>query len=359
MIAIDGRSLQDASRFRGIGTVVRDVFQYIPNKKRYLVFFEDSNVIPETFGLQYVTFKASKSKKKYYINLFKALQKHSVRWIHFMAQYNLPDNSSIPFSVTVHDLFNPYFLIDEKKYNQLLEPLLLKLKNAQHIIAISEYTKSEIEKYIPTKKGAVSVIHNGICLKQKAPPMDTQSDFLCKRGIHRPFILYVGNYEFRKNMYNAMRGFLQFYKENPEYSLVICSGRAPLFPPIKMQGLFFKYRHCIHRFGYIQSAQIQCLFRHATTLLFPSLAEGFGVPILEAMSVNTPVVVSNTTSLPEVGKNAAIYVDPNDTLNISQGLLKSVQPSVRVELRRNMLNVLPQFDVNKQAALYDQQLHDF
>ena len=83
------------------------------------------------------------------------------------------------------------------------------------------------------------------------------------------------------------------------------------------------------------------------------------MPILEAMSVNTPVVASNTTSLPEVGKNAAIYVDPNDTLNISQGLSKSVQPSLRVELRRNMLNVLQQFDVNKQASLYDKQLHGF
>ena len=96
----------------------------------------------------------------------------------------------------------------------------------------------------------------------------------------------------------------------------------------------------------------------ATALLFASHAEGFGLPILEAMSVQTPVVISNTTALPEVGKNAAVYVNPKDPEDIASGLITIIEDSQQQsKYVDQMPAVLRSFDVKSKAAEYDQSLN--
>ncbi|RAP24616.1 hypothetical protein DID73_01405 [Candidatus Marinamargulisbacteria bacterium SCGC AG-343-K17] len=352
MIVIDCRSLQDDSKFRGIGTVIRNLIEFIPNKDRYCLLIEKGKGDIESYGMTVLAFKAPVNKKKYGQELAAFLLSHQIRQCHFMAQYNIPDSFDFPYSVTVHDLFNEHLLSNEKKYQQQLAPLLSKLAAANHIIAISEYTKGTVKEQLPNAR--VSVIYNGFN-SSIARDAETEINLSVELNIQDPFILYMGNFEKRKNLIGALRGFLEFSERYPQYQLVACTGHQPLILPPDILWLRLKHRKKIKILSYIKSVQLANLYKKATALLFASHAEGFGLPVLEAMAVDTPAVISNTTSLPEVGKDAAVYVDPKDPKDIGRGLELLISDSnYRQLVSSNMTKVLNDFDIKTQAAQYDQ-----
>ena len=110
MIAIDCRSLQDASKFRGIGTVIRSLIEHLPNKQRYALLVEQGKGAFESFGMKTIEFKLMGMGQNYGPQLADFLRKNNIQQLHFMAQYNVPKQFDFPFSVTVHDLFNEYFM---------------------------------------------------------------------------------------------------------------------------------------------------------------------------------------------------------------------------------------------------------
>ena len=135
--------MQDNSRFRGIGTVIRNIIEHIPNKNRYRVLIEKGRGTIESFGIEQLVFKSPLSTANYGQKLAEFLTEHHIDYCHFMAQYNIPDNFNFPYSVTVHDLFNDHLLTNQKKYQTTLAPMLKKLKKAKKLIAISQYTKKQ------------------------------------------------------------------------------------------------------------------------------------------------------------------------------------------------------------------------
>ena len=352
MIAIDCRPLQDDSKFRGIGTVIRNIIEHIPNKKNYALLIEKGRGDIESFGMKVIEFIVPFNKKKYGEVLTQCLRENHIRQCHFMAQYNIPDHFDFPFSVTVHDLFNEYLLTNQKKYEKKLAPMIKQLKKAKVLIAISEYTKATIQERLPDAK--VQVITNGFSASiTKHATVDV--NLFTTLNIQTPFILYMGNFEKRKNFLGALKGFIEFSKTHPEYQLVACTGHQPVILPPAILWLVLKHRKKIKLMPYIQSNALANLYKKAAALLFVSHAEGFGLPILEAMSVTTPVVISNTTALPEVGKNAAMYADPRDTRSIAEGLSSVIDDDqCRHELIQHMPKVLADFDVKTKALEYDQ-----
>lgn len=244
--------------------------------------------------------------------------------------------------VTVHDLIGMVFP------NQLNWPsrfywgrwLPNAAKGAEKIIADSENTKKDILKYLGVPEKKVIVIypsgHEGFSpsADPKARPVTLPS-----LGIKERYFLAVGTLEPRKNLMRVIEAFGRFLSKKPDtqYQLVIVGSvdfaQGKFFQRIKES--FSLDPGSVLFTGYLPREEVKHLYSGAEALVFPSLYEGFGLPILEAMGSGTPVITSRTSSLPEVAGDAAFYVDPLDSGCIAEAMaLVSEDRELREELVR-------------------------
>lgn len=229
---------------------------------------------------------------------------------------------------TVHDLIGMIFS------NQLGLPsrfywgkwLPLSVKSAQAIIADSENTKRDLIKYLHLLPEKVKVIypsgHEGFTLHQDATSFNALRERL---GIKEKYFLAVGTLEPRKNLFRIVDAFSKFLdskKRGDSYQLVVV-GLTDFAHGKFVKLLSEKWSHEANPIlltGYIKREELNMLYSGAVGFIFPSLYEGFGIPILEAMASGTPVLTSHTSSLPEVAGDAAYLVDPSDTEAIAKGM---------------------------------------
>ena len=174
------------------------------------------------------------------------------------------------------------------------------------------------------------VIHLGVSRKF-SPKISTSK-------INDPFILYTGGFDYRKNMNRALEAFArsidliknQELKQSIKY-VVVCS-----LPPDAKEEYFglagkLQVKDRLIMTGFVSHSELQMLYKECTTFFFPSLYEGFGLPVLEAMASGAPVVISNNSSLPEVGGQSAYYCDPLNIEDMAQKLALSLEDSERSE----------------------------
>lgn len=219
------------------------------------------------------------------------------------------------------------------------------LKRADKVIAISEVTKRDSVRLFNIKEDKISVIYPGfkkICsLEEKE--IDTPKNFF----------LYVGVIKKRKNLSNIVKSFYKF-KENKksDYKLLISGkGRGEYYEKIisfiKEKGL----DKDVVFLDFVTDNELSFLYKRAKCLTFPSLLEGFGMPVLEAMDCGTPVITSNQSSLAEVGSDgSAILVDPYNLDNIAEAMTKIADnDSLRKELITKGYNQAKKFSWEKSA----------
>jgi glycosyltransferase involved in cell wall biosynthesis len=236
--------------------------------------------------------------------------------------------------VTVFDIFpitgHEYSSADfRRKFSALL---LEAVGRATRVITSSRYTAEQLLAHTPVSPSKLRIIPLGV-----DPPSFTLSpaerqlarERLVGRG--NEMILSVGVLQTRKNTLNALRA-LEILPER--YRLVLVGGDGygseSIHEYIRRQA--FGPRVQVR--GYVSLEELRVLYQSASVLLFPSLEEGFGLPVLEAMANGLPVVASRTASLPEVGGEAALYVDPHDPQDIAAKTRRVVEDS---ELRRKMI----------------------
>jgi glycosyltransferase involved in cell wall biosynthesis len=168
----------------------------------------------------------------------------------------------------------------------------------------------------------------------------TLSDLSSRLGIRRPFLLYVGSFARRKNLPNMIDAFAMTRKRRPEVQFVIVggpSGRDDVFPAEVPEGVVVA--------GRVNRQELRALYNNAELLLFTTLYEGFGVPVLEAMSCGCPVVTSPVTSLPEVAGDAALYAAPDQAGEIAEQALRVLEKNqLRKILVENGLKQVSRFD---------------
>lgn len=234
--------------------------------------------------------------RKYSITLLKRGE-YDIFHPTFFDDYYLPYLNKKPFVLTIHDmmpeLFPEYF-----KRNDMQIVMKKKLiQKASAIVAVSEQTKSDIVHLLNTDPEKITVIYHG------GPNIDN-SPAKEKPIIEDPYILYVGTRDAYKNFTQFLKAFALFHKEVPDVKL-ICTG-SPFTKAEQSLIENLEISHSIINF-FANDKQLANLYAHALTFVYPSLYEGFGMPILEAYAYGCPVILSQCSCFPEIAKEAALY----------------------------------------------------
>ena len=232
---------------------------------------------------------------------------------------------SCRYIITVHHLSWLYYPERFTFFNRLVFTFFLprSIRNADKIIADSYATKKDIIKFfkVPSKK--IKVIYLGIddglyTLKKDREDQEKRTEVLHKYNLPDKYILSIGSLLPRKNVVNIIRAFHELRKKGREEKLVIIGKKAWLYEQIFNVIKQFNLKDDVIFTGYVDDKDLPCLYGSARLLLFPSLYEGFGLPILEAMASGCPVITSNVSSMPEVAGDAALLVNPNSVREITE-----------------------------------------
>jgi glycosyltransferase involved in cell wall biosynthesis len=253
-----------------------------------------------------------------------------------------------PYIVTVHDLIRFSLGFAQET---ITEKILLKLdirgiKRASHIIAVSQNTKDDLIKYLNIPDSKISVIYNGVDHGIFKP--------YTVKMLDKPYILYVGSERPRKNLSRLFEAFAKLKGEFPELKLakVGISGRSKEYRKETMRKLnSLGLTGDVIFVEYITELDLACYYSSAALLAYPSLYEGFGFPLLEAMACGCPVVTSNTSSLPEIVGEAGIMVNPYDTDSLAQAMRRVLtDDKLRDDMVRKGLEQAKRFSWEKAAG---------
>jgi len=249
--------------------------------------------------------------------LMPALRKYDIWHATYQGTQYYPTSRKIKRVLTVHDL---NFLYDNKKSaekrNREIKKLQHKINHTDHIVAISNYVKKDIEQHLQVGKIPISVIYNGCNILEIETP-ETPSI-----QPSQPFLYTIGTITDKKN-FHVLPALLR----NNNFQLII-SGITQS-EEYKQQIIETAQQHGVADrvlfTGSISENDKQWYLQNCTAFVFPSLAEGFGLPVIEAMHFGKPVFLSNLTALPEIGGDAAYYFENFDAAEMQAVLTNGLQ----------------------------------
>ncbi|MDA8018439.1 MAG: glycosyltransferase family 4 protein [Thermoanaerobaculia bacterium] len=239
-----------------------------------------------------------------------------------------------------------------------LEGCLHALVNDATFLAISEATASELERYLDVPRSEVAVVHPGLESRfAAAPTLDRDPEALQRRlrdrfGLAGGYLLAVGSLEPRKNLERLIDAHSRLDDEvRREHPLVVVGGGGWHNAVLEETLQRAESRGDVHRMGRVTGSDLLHLYQGAAVFAYPSLAEGFGLPVLEAMACGAPVLTSDRSSMPEVVGDAARLVDPDDTEALRFALAELLSdPNQRAELVSRGLRRARDFSWTRAAA---------
>ncbi len=246
---------------------------------------------------------------------------------------------TIEVTATIHDLaWKKYPETFTWKDRCKLDILLRRvIRRADKLIAVSEATKKDVLQYFPhldPKK--IRVIHHGFdetFFEQRLTQEDVDAQLLIRGLKTGSYILYVGALQPRKNLVRLIEAFEKMKPENPEARLVLAGEVAWLAEEILAQRERSLYKEDIILTGKVSFTELRALYQGARVFAFPSLYEGFGIPLLEAFASGVPVLTGNNSSLPEVAGDGALYCDVLSVDDIAEKMTLLWQnEATRIEL---------------------------
>lgn len=260
----------------------------------------------------------------------------------------VPLAAPCPTVVTVHDLsferFPHLFHRANRVYLGAMVRLAVRL--ARRVIAVSESTRRELAELLGVPERRVDVIPNGV--EPSFRPLDPAAvaRFRAERGLPEQFILHVGTLEPRKNVATLVRAYARLRRERDvQHALVLAGGKGWLYEQIFAQVRALGIERDVLFPGFVPFDEQPLWYNAAAVFAYPSLYEGFGFPPLESMACGTPVVTSNTTSLPEVVGDAGLMVDPHDEAALVDALWRLIDDAAeRARLRAAGLSRATRFD---------------
>jgi glycosyltransferase involved in cell wall biosynthesis len=259
----------------------------------------------------------------------------------FSPGYNSPLFSAAPFVFTIHDLSHVFCPENTSPLIQLYYATVLKraCQRAARILTVSEFTRTQIVEWsgAPPEK-----VFNVGCGVDSA--YNPQGD---SYGLPFPYLLCVSNRKRHKNEFRVVEAFAGSGLAGDRHLVFTGKSTAALAGFIERHHVTLN----VHFVGLVPEANLPSLYRSAEALVFPSLYEGFGLPLLEAMACGTPVVTANVTAMPETAGDAAVLVDPTSVEQIADAIRQiASDTSLRGRLREKGLTRAAQFSWARTAA---------
>lgn len=362
-VAIDIRRITEF----GVGTYTRNVVRALgrlDHKNQYFLIGSPQKVTeigPLPASFKTVPLLDDGSSAKGYIEFRAILKRLQCDLVHIPHLYWMPRTLPCPYVMTVHDLLEHMY--KARAHSNLRRSLhhhftRRVLKGAGRILAVSNFTKSEIENLFGIPPSRIEVVYNAIderFLRGHATEADRQ--ILAERYLIKyPFLLYAGRISPHKNLvriieaFSALKAELEKEEKFPDLKLIIIGDELSKHPDLRRTVIRSGVQNDVRFLGFIPIEMLRVFYDAAKIFVFPSLYEGFGLPPLEAMAHGTPVVTSNTSSLPEVVGNAAVLVNPENVFEIMRALLHLLldQP-VRDEIKKRCYEQAKKFSWDASA----------
>lgn len=233
-----------------------------------------------------------------------------------------------PTVITTHDLaFEHYPEYNKRAHLKYLKHWFpLFHQKAKKVICVSKFTQEDVIQQYGLAQTQTRVIYNGVAHIEDYSQSQI-AEFKDEHSLEAPYFLYLGAIHPRKNIVNLIRAFDHFKAHsNSSHKLVLAGRLAWSYSDVKVAIAESAYQSDIIQLGFFDGDK-NLLLAGAEALCYVSLFEGFGLPLLEAMRVGTPVITAQVSSMPEIAAEAALYVDPSDIVNISSAMGQLVRSS--------------------------------
>ncbi len=290
----------------------------------------------------------------------------------------LPLATTVPSVVTVHDLS---FLRLPDRFPRLKQLYLAGLcrasvRKARRVIAVSRQTAADVQSHFGVDSRRIEVVYNGVSERFRPLPAEDVSDFRRRMGLPPRFLLYVGTLEPRKNLPHLLRAYAEWQARSTagrDAALVLAGAKGWHYREIfelaaelgltgPTAGAPFEQGRRVHFPGYVPEEDLCLWYNAAAAFVYPSLFEGFGLPLLEAMASGTPVICSDAPSLQEVAAEAALIVPAQDRPALENAFERLfTEPGLAAELRGRGIRQASRFSWRRAAAetidVYESALH--
>lgn len=320
-IGINAHLLSPVSGYRraGIHQYIARVLDYLPrvnDQTLYTIYTRDSAAIKPRVGFNIVPSSWPTEKRSVRIlweqsawPMQAAIEKLDL--LHSMA-FVTPLIGRIPTVVTVYDLsfihFPEKFPAMQRLYLQ--SQTARSVRQARRVITISDASRQDLHRFFSVPLDKIDVVLPGVEQDFRPLPEDQIAAFRKNRGMTREFILHVGTLQPRKNIPTLLKALAK--SKTPQLDLVLAGAKGwqydEVFNMVRSLGLEAR----VHFAGYVADEELPFWYNAARALVFPSVYEGFGMPIVEAMACGTPVIAARSSSIPEAGGEAALYFNPQD-----------------------------------------------
>lgn len=332
LIGIDGNEANLVQRV-GVGQYAYHVFKElakIDKTNSYLVYLKNpplSDMPPETPNWQYRVFGPAKFWTKLALPFHLYTDSIKLDLFYSPSHYS-PHFSPFPTIPTIHDLgyLSTSEQFTKKDFYQLTEWTKHSLKQAHHIIAVSEFTKNELHRIYNIDLNKISVAYNGV----EAPDLTNHhpQTVFKKFKIKPPYFLCLGTLKPSKNI----PFLLEAFAHTTGYQLVIAGKKGWLFDSVFKTVKKFHLEKSVIFTDYINETEKWLLFQNAIATVLPSLCEGFGIPAIESQISRTPVITSDIPAFREVLDDSAILIDPHNLNSLIKAFSEITKPTVRKSL---------------------------
>ena len=335
-IGIDARKLEDF----GIGTYVRNLvlaLARIDRENQYVLFVSKDGLegLPENF--RQVTETSSVYSVRELYSLSWQIHRQKLDLYH-ATHYVLPAWLPCRAVVTIHDIIHllfPEFLPNRLALLYARRMIRRSLIKGSRVIAVSHNTKADLMDYFGIDGKKIRVIYNGVEDLFRVPLPAAEIDATLERlGVPRPYALFVGNPKPHKNLHNVLRAFARARELRPfDAALVSVGDRGATDLKTRQLCELLGIADKTHFTGHLPQDALAAVYQGASLFLYPTLYEGFGLPVIEAMASGVPVITSNGSALREIAEGFAHLVDPLDVEELALAIARCMtEPELRSTL---------------------------
>lgn len=251
--------------------------------------------------------------------------------------YTLPRSLPCRSVVTVHDLtfFDEPETHERAKVVVFQRSIRRNARDATRVVCVSHHTANRLQALVP-QHAPVDVAHHGIDHERFHPATDAtrvkDAESLARIGVRDRFVAFVGTLQPRKGLPALVAAFARVHREHPDLKLVLAGGDGWGLDALHTALRTHHIASSVLRPGYVDDATVAALYRNATVVAYPSLAEGFGLPALEAMACGSALVTTSGTAMDDFVADGALTVPPNDVDGLADAISDAMNPATAARL---------------------------